>query len=269
MTTVILINGEAQVGKTTFANQVKDELLARGVSAESYSLVRPLFPAALAVTGRETAIDYEDFKPSPAILNLDVTGRDVMIALGNAMRGLHPYFLNTVFMNHAIDNPQVTHWFIENWGFKVEYEFFLEQVPADVFSNVVTVHLDARATRRYEHMEQFDKDNRFCLRDLAHLVNPTMPEMMHRLFGEDAGEMLTLKYTVEESLSLIEVDNDTHWNPDGTPNYGRIRTMTRRPDLSDEEIKAICDTYGLPDRESLRRLSVLGMDTEVQSSEDS
>ncbi len=260
--TVVLINGEKQTGKTTLANQVMDLCQTIGNSAAPYSLVTPVYPAALAFCGiKPEEIDYETFKRTPVLPGLDIEGRDVMIALGNAARGLSPYFLNTVFMTYAMQHPEIDTWIIENWGFEIEYQFFLEAEPASLFNNIVLIHLDTRATRRYEHGEQFDGDNRFCCRDLAHLVNPQPGEVLMRITGEYKNHFY---FTPEEALTHFDSEDDSMWEDDGRPSFAKLREITRRPDLSDEDIQGIIEKYGFPNREQLRKWSILGNETSVQ-----
>ena len=191
-----------------------------------------------------------------AMPGLNLTGRDIMIALGNAARGLNPYFLNTVFLNYAHANQHIDTWFIENWGFEVEYQFFLEEFPRSVFDNVVLVHLDSRASRHYEHGEQFDGDNRICLRNLAHLVNPTAQQVVDRVTGDFK---MQFKFSPEEAFTQFIADDDSYWEDDGRPSFAKLREITGRPDLSDEEIQGIIDRYGFPNRATLRKWDVLGV----------
>lgn len=178
---VVLINGEAQVGKSTFAEHLANLLFENGIAARSYSFVgiyRGLLDSFMRqVYGQNfaNAHSYEDQKKLKIIPGLEITGRDWLIQIGNASRALHPYLLPAVFAEYAKSHLETDVWIIENWGFADEYEFFTEpNVIQDLGPNfkLFTVHLNARATRQYASGEQFDGDNRSSHEALSMFVNP-------------------------------------------------------------------------------------------------
>lgn len=180
MTHVVLINGEKQVGKSTFANHLANLLLENGIQSQPYSFVG-IYESLLSTFMRHIYGDeadfmtYEDMKKAKIVPGISPNGRDWLIQIGNASRDLHPYLLPLIFKQYAIRHPEIDVWVIENWGFQDEWECMRDLSFSDGFPTVVqltTVHLNKRASRVYLPGEQFDGDNRFSLEALSQSVNP-------------------------------------------------------------------------------------------------
>jgi hypothetical protein len=177
---VVLINGEKQVGKSTFANHLANLLLENQIAVQTYSFVG-IYESLLTtfmthIYGEEANyMTYEDMKKAQIVPGINPTGRDWLIQVGNASRALHPYLLPLIFKQYAIRHPEIDVWVIENWGFQDEWECMTDLSFSDGFPTVVqltTIHLNERASRVYKPGEQFDGDNRFNLEVLAQAVNP-------------------------------------------------------------------------------------------------
>jgi len=187
MTTIVLINGEKQSGKSTLAEHAANLLMENGITAQAYSLVGPYKPMLeslfSSIYGDEGPGDYEDMKKLQVVPNLLFTGRDWLIQIGNASRQLHPYFLPSIFAEHAALHPEVEVWLIENWGFQDEWEFFRTDGADMILGSfdLVTVSLTERSTRQYMSGEQYDDDNRFNLDAIADMVNPPVNLLCARI----------------------------------------------------------------------------------------
>lgn len=187
--TIVLINGEKQVGKSTFAQHLWLLLFENNVTAESYSFVYPIEHALrslMTVThgdGAMQEIPYNELKNMPVVPGLPFTGRDWMIMNGDAMRAMHPYALQVIFMNQVLANPSVDVWIIENWGFDSELDFFKEPGAVAALGDfkLVTVNLSARATRKYGCGEQYDNDNRFNLDCRAEFIDPPVNKLAEHI----------------------------------------------------------------------------------------
>jgi len=185
MTSIVLINGEKQVGKSTFAEHLANLLFENGITSQRYSFVAPVEAAVYAFMEQSRDDVMVEFTPYEELKNMQLvpgiagpTGRDLMIMLGNAARNLHPYMLQQIFLNQAIADKETQVWIIENWGFPNELHFFRERsVQAALPGATFTIALTERASRKYASDEQFDNDNRFNLETLADWVNPTVNQM--------------------------------------------------------------------------------------------
>jgi len=180
---IVLINGEAQSGKSTLANHLANLLMSAGVIAETYSFVGPYRPMLASLFdymyGEGSPVDYEDMKNEKLVEGLDFTGRDWMIQIGNASRNLHPYFLPAIFATYVQHHANVDVWIIENWGFADEYDFFKEEdvIERLGIDRVHKVSLTARSTRKYVSGEQYDGDNRYNLDAISDIVDPRVNEL--------------------------------------------------------------------------------------------
>jgi len=197
-TVIVLINGEAQVGKSTLARNTLAELDHLSspfgtLNPVVYSLVEPLkqFSKLFGQMLNPTVpfLTYEEFKRTTLIPDADVTGRSVILEMGLMARRLHPDVLMYALADKMMSNQDRNIWIIENWGFPGELDFFTKPIFYSRYSQiavnatVVTVHVDERATRRYEHNEQFDNDSRFCLRASAQWLNPTPAQLAKEIYG--------------------------------------------------------------------------------------
>lgn len=190
MTTIILLNGEKQVGKSRFARELASQIdfHVGGVDTVGrFSLVGPLEQMMLAlssyVLGKE--LSYEDFKKAEIAGRL---GRDWLIAFGNTARQVDEDALVRMLFDHIQSHytkKMVDYIIIENWGFASELHSF--QYWAPVYApgaQLLSIHLNARSTREYKPDEQFDGDNRFNLPHLADLINPSVTEVLKHLLPD-------------------------------------------------------------------------------------
>lgn len=173
----ILINGEAQVGKSTWAKDFVQAMAGTETywDIEILSVVAPvqkmLAAFATHLDANNAYFSYQELKQ----MNLaGRTGREWMIMWADAMRADNEDSLIRILFESALNASKSMHeysrrklYIVENLGMLNELRWF-----ENVASSFLTVHLDTRATRSYANGEQFDNDNRFCLRDLCEYVNP-------------------------------------------------------------------------------------------------
>jgi hypothetical protein len=259
MTQIVLINGEKLVGKSTFANDLANALYESEIHARVYSMVGPLEQMVRNFLNAPD-VPYDELKKMVAIPGLPYDGRDLMILQGNAFRNLNPYTLNQIFLNQIKDNPEIEVWIIENWGFQSEYEFFYE--PGNTPSKMITIHLDARATRQYDHLEQFDGDNRICLRAIADFVNPKVSDIADIIRGHAMVDPVDFHYSMAESMERLDPDDNGHWAPDGRVNLDYVRKMMKDPTISQLDLDAFTIIHGTPDRSTLESWRRLGQAAE-------
>jgi len=200
-----------------------------------------------------------------AIPNTIISGRDIMITLGNAFRGLHPYILSQILLNEMLNDREPHVWIVENWGFPDESFFWHEQHVQSLLPDVLlihTIHLDARASRPYAAGEIFDGDNRWCLRHLANHVNPPVNGIAKLIdpahdypidpiavrFGGNTTPLITL----EEAFERLDSENDSMWDSDGLPSLIYLKGVTYLQNLSMSDVVAAVLKYGIPNREILR-----------------
>lgn len=210
---IVLINGEKQVGKSTFAEHLANQLLENGISSSPYSFVAPIEASLRALMSKIhgtdfSAVPYDELKKAIVIPGLPFNGRDWMIQQGNAMRSLHPYALQMIFVKHWKQNPEVNCWIIENWGFPDELDFFREPATESLLGEfrLVTVHLSKRASRKYACGEQFDGDNRFNLDCRADHLDPRVNDIASII---DPGH----PYPVDTIFAQFNTDRDIEPNP--------------------------------------------------------
>lgn len=199
MKTIVLINGEAQSGKSTMAEHLANLLFANGIIAGVYSFVGPYRPMLQSLAEFMSAdagsTPYEDLKRERLVPGLPFTGRDWLIQVGNASRALHPYFLPAIFAEHARNKGEMIDvWIIENWGFADEKHFFEEPFTKELLGGfrLLTVSLTERSTRKYEAGETYDGDNRANQEVLADMVNPRVNEIAAAIDPEHAYPLDTI-----------------------------------------------------------------------------
>lgn len=194
---VILINGEKQVGKSTFAKALRIELNrwweTAGTSdfdpyAGVYSVVEPLAKGLPYFFPQFPGEEYEALKTHLADPFLGITGRDIMIAFGNAARSLHQYLLTAVLLNQAKrDGTRVA--IVENFGLEEEWAYF-----KSAGIQVTCVHLNTRQVSDTKPGDRYPDDNRFNLEHLCEYLNPSIPDMCRAITGDSEFEFTdTLK----------------------------------------------------------------------------
>lgn len=197
MRTLVLINGEAQVGKSTFANALKRFLAEHEVDSEVYSFVAPFRGVVKALwwevnpgAALEEEPTYDQMKKE---LIAGVSGRDWMISMGNMARNLSGVILPRIMFhkwNRDINSPDI--YIVENLGFQDELDE-CKRVCTESGIKLVTIHLRARASRSYDSGEQFDNDNRFDLSAVCEHQDPRVnyiASLMDTEILDDGGDVL-------------------------------------------------------------------------------
>lgn len=215
---IVMVNGEKQCGKTTFCKQVEYLLFESPTDRIGfrYSLVTPIEQYLRMLWSQAPENKQDGYYTTEALKHTKIygrLGRDWMIAFGNAMRTVNEnilvelMFAQVRFIEglHSAEtplDPTQSTLLIENWGFPGELVYTRALLrPGD---RLITVHLNARASRRYNDGEQFDSDNRFSLGHMAQLINPT-PSYVANLVDPDGGH--------PSHNQPITVETDTNWVP--------------------------------------------------------
>lgn len=178
MKIVVMINGEAQVGKSTLAKSLVAQLESK-LAVQTYSLVEPL----RNVLSGFSSLPYEEAKAAQVVEHpsIHVTGRDIMIACGNAMRDLHPALLSAVAWKYLRSHP-IDVLVIENWGFHDEL-FYFRSLAAQGACKLVTVSLVHRQKSDTKCGERFPNDSRFRLDHLSDMVDPDPAVLAHHVLN--------------------------------------------------------------------------------------
>lgn len=196
---IVLINGEKLIGKSTLAGELSKELNRYGSgTAGVYSMVEPLERVISEMNPRWRDLNYSDIKGSRLIsdpLFPRITGRDVMIQFGNALRGLHRHILCALVMQKA-QHYNDEYVIIENWGFPDELEFFRDYATQTFGVEVFTVALTARQKSATRSGEQYPNDNRYRLDHTAQMVDWNMVDILKRLTGD-------ADYPFQDSLAIL------------------------------------------------------------------
>lgn len=247
MKVIVMINGEKQCGKSTFAEHLARMLDSEAqIVASVHSLVSPLRAALEALWSSTHGGD--PYVPDYEALKLETiggaTGRDWMIELGNAARRLGLNTLIRLFAESAIALPDVEVFIIENWGFPDELYNLGNYLPRSVLGDVetITVALTARATRTYASGEQFDDDNRFNLPHLAYYVNPRVNYLARAvadhlvdavdpaLFQTDTiAEQFgypTRNVSLYDAIQSLDYGDDGQWESDEVPSIEHLKMIT-------------------------------------------
>jgi hypothetical protein len=168
---LILLNGPKQSGKTTIAKQLGDELdksfRGRVIMAHLKQPLELMLRSFVATYYPEFSnLSYEQLKKT----NLGgMSGRDIMISLGDSLRSKDASFLPRVLLKEINDSgankPIVI---VDDLGFEGEYAAFLHTPGA----THISVYMEERGDRLYSHGQQFTNDNRQCLRGYADFIDP-------------------------------------------------------------------------------------------------
>jgi hypothetical protein len=211
---IVMVNGEKQCGKSTFCGVVQHLLSESETTAIAfkYSLVTPLEVMLHDLWRRSPNYREHVVHTTEELKRMRIfgrLGRDWMIAMGNAWREMNENVLIELMFGQVrfiknLDpkNHARATLLIENWGFPGE--LFYARYLLDPSDRLITVHLNERASRRYNDGEQFDSDNRFSLGHLAQLVNPT-PSYVASLIDPDGGH--------PSHNQPIVVETGSNWTP--------------------------------------------------------
>lgn len=184
---IVLITGPKQSGKSTLRMQLVkilgDQIGADAVSAQE--LKAPLIIMLNAIVDgyypEFKGLDYEQLKKTQLG---GMTGRDMMIALGNALRERDPSNLPRMLLKRVSELPkQPRIVIIDDLGFEPEYQAFLHTPGTN---QPTVVYMEKRGDRLYGHGQQFDGDSRVCLRGHAGWIDPD-PEELARAILDDLG----------------------------------------------------------------------------------
>lgn len=256
---IVMINGEKQCGKSTFAEHLALMLDREAqIVASIHSLVSPLRTALEALWSSTHSDD--PLVPDYEALKLETiggaTGRDWMIELGNAARRLGLDTLIRLFAESAIALPDVEVFIIENWGFPDELYNLGNYLPCSVLGDVeiITVALTARATRTYASGERFDDDNRFNMPHLASYVNPRVNDLARAVTGHlvDAVDPSlfqtdtiavqfgypTRSVPLNEAIQSLDYGDDGQWESDVLPSVEHLKMITGDSSLTISEVSS-------------------------------
>lgn len=168
---IVLINGPKQSGKSTLSQQVygllKPQLKARVTEQHLKEPIEAMLRSlALDAYPEHAKLTYEDLKKA---MFGATTGRQIMIAIGNSLRGLDSAWLPRVVLRKIMDtNVPTPVAIVDDCGFEDEWQAF----RALGGTELMTLYTEERAERLYAHGEQFENDNRFCLRGHADFIDP-------------------------------------------------------------------------------------------------
>lgn len=223
---LILLNGEAAVGKSTFA-----EILARianeeySTKAKVYSIAGILQNLTLALADAyvphgNAAIYYsgaEGLRQLKKDAIFGRTGREWMIEFATILKAKNKDTLlditaEQITQNHLNSDTQIA--IVENMANYDELEYF-QEVFADY--QITTIHLDARATRHYYDGERFDGDSRNCVRDGADFVNPSIAFMAGFLSLNPTSDLLPSEDIFRFPEKFID-----QWTPKHRPDQAPI-----------------------------------------------
>lgn len=184
---IVAANGQAGSGKSFLMDATAEALKLgagpshpAGVRVARKSLKQPLRDALMNFIREYVNPRMGDSEADyAAAKNMDIggiTGRQFMIAMGNAMRGAAPAFLPNLLLSKLGDyvssKPLIV--LIDDLGFAPE----LERFKAEPGVRVITVYCESYAVANspgamvYAHGEQYNGDSRMCLRGDADLLDP-------------------------------------------------------------------------------------------------
>lgn len=180
MTTIIMLNGEKEVGKSRFAKELRDQLNAgwHPATAGRFSLIAPVHEAVISLyewctNSSHTEWEDEYLSKVKGEFFAGYTGREWMIMLGNAFRQHDVDSFIRISLQHLHTMPDPLEFVIfDNWGFKSELNAMRRLVPIDW--RIETIHLNARAKESVAANEQYSGDNRFNLMHLCDWLNPSV-----------------------------------------------------------------------------------------------
>lgn len=250
--TIVLINGEKQVGKSTYANHLQHLLDEQEIHTAVHSFVRPLEGALRGMLESSYGKDYVDqfsYEEIKSMTWLGVDGRAWMIEFGNAARRIANDTLPKAFFARADAASAVDVWVIENWGFPDEIAAI--KAMADLRDwRVYSVALTYRASRKYKCGEQFDEDNRFNLDCVADFVNMRVNDLA-RIIDDDKSPDLYPFDTVAqqfgqpaeliplyEAVTKLDYGEDGQWESDTMPSVEYLKMVTGDPTLTVSAVQA-------------------------------
>ena len=172
MITFILLNGPAQSGKTTLALAIQSLLETKYADrVMRFELKAPLISALNGLVENHFPNyenhTYEELKK--ASFGQNITGRDIMIEMGNTLRLRDPWFLPRILGENVEQadkaDPIVI---VDDLGFEPEFQYFLHHPD----SRHMVIYTESRHHRLYSHGQQFENDSRVCLRGHADFIDP-------------------------------------------------------------------------------------------------
>lgn len=199
---IVLINGPAGAGKNTLAKEMRPELRTgirkskelQGIMRHSTSsisidefkqpLINMLFAFAESLSMIELGCDTSDerlYEQLKKTRMLGRTGRAWQIIWADAMRAAD----SAVFvdgLHEKVKNMALDIALVPDCGFEDEFEHTVNKFGKD---NVTLIYLDGweKDVPIYKHGDRYKDDIRRCLRDWAHLVNPSSLIAAHYVLG--------------------------------------------------------------------------------------
>ena len=226
---LVMLNGEPQVGKSTFSDNLRDMLTSHNsvtdpAAIRQYSLVDP-FKATLTelfVWDNPNVVNIPDYATLKQVMIAGQTGRAWMIAFGNAARGLDQNILCRFLESQIKGAEDGEIIIVDNLGFKSELDYFRQRSTE---LQLITIYLGERATREYQTGEQFAGDNRFCLKEWCDYVDPTVESIAGGLLGLDLTPPEVQVEASAETPSVASISAEPQ-NPDNVSQDATISTET-------------------------------------------